>query len=82
DLSATTTRGYILGFGGRQGYAHETKEFPKRWQVPLVLFLSNLQPAKSESEYPIRSQADPFGYHNPTFKVPMRYFIILFTALK
>ena len=38
---------------------HETRADPMKWQVPLVLFLSVLQPAKSESEYPIRLQAFP-----------------------
>ncbi|MED6227182.1 hypothetical protein PIB30_110968, partial [Stylosanthes scabra] len=29
DLSATTTRGYILGFGGRQGYAYLLLTMPR-----------------------------------------------------
>lgn len=40
----------------------EISEFPKNWQVPLVLFLSILLLAKLASEYPINSKKDPFGY--------------------
>jgi len=36
------------------------------WQVPLVLFLSILQPAKSESEKPVKFKETLFRYHNPT----------------
>jgi len=38
---------------------HEIREQPKRWQVPLVLFLSVLQPPKSESLYPTRDIVEP-----------------------
>lgn len=30
----------------------ETREVPKKWQVPKLLFLSNRQPAKSELQNP------------------------------
>ena len=33
---------------------HDIRLEPSRWHVPLVLFLSNLHPAKSESEYPTK----------------------------
>jgi len=33
---------------------HDMRLDPSRWHVPLVLFLSSLQPAKSESKYPTR----------------------------
>jgi len=49
--------------------------------VPLMLFLSNLHPAKSESEYPLRLSVASFGYHNPTLVVPLRYLRILFVVL-
>ena len=50
---------------------------PNKWQVPLVLFLSSLHPTKFEFEYPTREISTPLGYHRPTFKVPLRYFIML-----
>jgi len=50
--------------------------------VPLVLFLSVLDPAKSESEYPTKLHKEFFGYHNPKLTVPKRYLMILFTADK
>jgi len=28
---------------------HDTKEFPKRWKMPLVLFMCTLQSPKSKS---------------------------------
>jgi len=33
---------------------HNNSAEPIKWQVPLVLFLSVLHPAKSESEYPTK----------------------------
>jgi len=36
-----------------------------KWKVPLVLFLSVLEPEKSESEYPIELHVQFLGYHNP-----------------
>jgi len=53
---------------------------PSKWHVPLVLFLSTLQPAKSESEYPTRFKVTSLGYHRPTSVVPLRYFKILLAA--
>ena len=47
-----------------------------------MLFLSVLDPAKSESEYPIKLHVEFLGYHNPKFIVPNRYLMILLTALK
>ena len=44
--------------------AHDTKDLPKNWQVPDVLFLSILHPAQSASEYPIKSNVDPLGYQS------------------
>jgi len=51
-----------------------------KWHVPLVLFLSTLQPAKSESEYPTRFKVTSLGYHRPTSVVLLRYFKILLAA--
>ena len=61
---------------------HETSECLRKWQVPLVLFLSTLQPVKSTSENPINSKLSPLGYHRPMSIVPFEYLIIRFTALK
>ena len=55
---------------------------PSRWQVLLVLFLSNLHLAKSESEYPTKCIRQCEGYHKATNFVPFRYFKILLAALK
>ena len=55
----------------------DTKELPKRWHAPLVLFQSNLHHVKSESEKPIRFKEVPLGYHKPTLDVPLRYLMIL-----
>ena len=59
----------------------EIKEFPRKWHVPLVLFRSTLQPAKSTSEYLIRSN-DVNLYHKPISIVPVRYLKMRLTALK
>ena len=61
---------------------HETKLDPSKWHVPLVLFLSILQPAKSESKYPTKLRETSAGYHSPTVVVPYRYFRILYAAVK
>jgi hypothetical protein len=59
--------GNVLGFGGRKSNricfleAQDTRDLPKNWQVPDVLFLSILHPAQSASEYPIKSNVDPLG---------------------
>jgi len=50
--------------------------------VPLVLFLSVLDPAKSESEYSIKLHKEFLGYHNPKLTIPNRYLMILFTAVR
>ena len=46
-----------------------TRLFLNKWQVPLVLFLSNLHLEKSEFEYPTREIWTPLGYHSPTSNV-------------
>ena len=58
------------------------KSFGVTYQVPLVLFLSSIHPAKSESEYPTKWIGEWEGYHKPTVVVPLRYFRIRFIALK
>ena len=55
---------------------------PRRWQVPLVLFLSSSHPAKSKSEQPIKCIREWEGYHRPTLVVPLIYLRILFATLK
>ena len=60
----------------------DTSELPKRWHVPLVLFLSSLHPTKSKSEKSIRLKEVPLGYHKPTLVVPLRYLIILLIVVK
>jgi len=47
----------------------------------LCFFLSNLHLAKSKSEKPVRFK-EPLGYHKPTLVVPLRYLMILLTAVK
>jgi len=47
-----------------------------------MLFLSILQPAKSESEYRVKLNEMLPGYHKPTSLVPCKYFRILLAALK
>jgi hypothetical protein len=46
--------------------AQDTKDLPKNWQVPDVLFLSILHPAQSASEYPIKSNVVPWGTKDQT----------------
>jgi hypothetical protein len=41
--------------------AQDTRDLPKNWQVPDVIFLSILHPAQSTSKYPIISKVDPLG---------------------
>ncbi|PKU84544.1 hypothetical protein MA16_Dca020008 [Dendrobium catenatum] len=61
----------------------ETNDCPMNWQVPEVLFLSILHPAKSESEYPrISKEVLCLGYQIPKFGVPSRYLRILLTAVR
>jgi hypothetical protein len=47
-----------------------------------VLFRSDLQPAKSESENPTKQQELPLGYQSPKLVVPLKYLKILFTIFK
>ena len=60
----------------------EIRLLPKNWQAPFVLFLSSLQPAKSESEYACRIRDDSLSYYSPTFWVPLKYLMILLTVVK
>ena len=60
----------------------EIRLTPKNWQVPLVLFLSNLHPIKSASEYSIKSINESLENHNPRVCVPFKYLKILLTAFK
>jgi hypothetical protein len=48
--------------------AHDTRDLPRNWQVPDVLFLSILHPAQSASEYPIKSKVDPLGVPKPKLR--------------
>ena len=45
-------------------------------------FSSILQPAKSESEKPIKLKDTLHGYHRPTSLLPCKYFKILLAALR
>jgi hypothetical protein len=49
--------------------AHDTRDLPKNWQVPDVLFLSILRHAQSAYEYPIKSKVDPLVYQSPKLGV-------------
>jgi len=60
---------------------HDISLAPNKCHVPLALFRSSLHPTKSESEYPLILSVASFGYHNPTFVVPLTYLRILFAAL-
>ena len=60
----------------------DTRELPNRWHVSLVLFLSNFQPIKSESEKLVSFKEVPLRYYKPTLVVPLRYLMILLTAVK
>jgi len=63
-------------------FCHEIRPDPSKWQVTLVLFQSNLQSAKSESEYPtIKFNGTSLGYYNPTSILPFNYFRILLFVL-
>jgi hypothetical protein len=62
--------------------AQDTRDLPRNWQVPDVLFLSILHPAQSASEYPNKSKEDPLGYQRPNLGVWTKYLKILFTALR
>jgi hypothetical protein len=48
---------------------HDTRNLSKNWPVPDVLFLSILHPTQSASEYPMRSNFEPFGYQSPRLGV-------------
>ena len=61
---------------------HETSECPRKWQVPLVLFLSTLQPAKLASKNLINSKLWLSEYHKLMSIVPFKYLRIRFMALK
>ncbi len=60
----------------------QIKEVPKKWQVPEVLFLSILHPAKSASEYPMRSRDEDAEYQRPNSRVYLRYLKMCLTALR
>jgi hypothetical protein len=62
--------------------AQDTRDLPKNWQVPDVLFLLILHPAQSASEYPIKSKVDPLGYQRPNLGVFTKYLKIHFMALR
>jgi len=60
----------------------DTREFPKRWHVPLVLLLSNFHLVKSESKKIVRFKEVPLGFHKPILVVALRYLMILLTLVK
>lgn len=59
-----------------------TSEFQSKWQVALILSLSNLHPIKSETVYPTKLQFSPFGSYKPNYCMPLRYFIIPLSVLR
>ena len=61
---------------------HDMSIFPGNWQVLQVLFLSNLHPPKSASEYACKIKDESLGYYKPRLGVSLRYLKILFTASK
>lgn len=67
------TKGYFL-------LNHETRMFPKRNALPLVLFLSSKLPAQSTYVYDFKVKCSPLWYHRPKSNVPFKYLNILFTA--
>jgi hypothetical protein len=75
ELSTTTCRGHVLGFGGGERHTilllgRPTNQGPtKKLASPGVDFLSTLSPTQSESEYPTSSKLDPFGYQRPKIGV-------------
>lgn len=70
-----TTLAYFL-------LCHETSDSPSKCHVSLVPFLSNIHPAKWESEYPTKSQSPPFEHHKPMCYVSERYLIMRLTILR
>jgi hypothetical protein len=50
----------------------QTREDPRKWQVPKVLFRSIPQPAKSASEKPTRSSKEEAEYQIPNSGVCLR----------
>jgi hypothetical protein len=53
--------------------AQDTRDLPRNWQVPDVLFLSILHPAQSASKYPNKAKEDPLGYQRPNLGVWTKY---------
>jgi hypothetical protein len=51
----------------------QTREDPRKWQVPEVLFRSIPHPAKSASEKPTRSSEEETEYQIPNWGVCLRY---------
>jgi hypothetical protein len=70
-LCTTTSGHHILNFGGERDTQfcffedQQTNDLPRNCQALELDFLSTLSPAQSESEYPISSNLDPFGYQRP-----------------
>jgi hypothetical protein len=50
----------------------QTREDPRKWQVPEVLFRSIPQPAKSALEKPTRSSEEEAEYQIPNSSVYLR----------
>ena len=60
----------------------QTREDPRKWQVPEVLFRSIPQPAKSASEKPTRSSEEEAEYQIPNSRVCLRYLKIRWTVVR
>ena len=61
---------------------HDMIIFFKIFHVLEVLFLSNLQPLNSTSEYACKAKNEPLEYYKLRLGVSLRYIKILFTTSK
>jgi hypothetical protein len=60
----------------------DTKEDPKNWQVPEVIFLSNQHSPKSASDKPWKAKEEDAEYQRPKSGVRRKYLKIRFTACR
>ena len=62
--------------------AQDTKQGPRKWAIPKVLFLSTKKPAQSASACPTKSKLHPLGYHRAKSSVCFKYLKICLIAFK
>lgn len=60
----------------------DTTHDPRKWHVPLVVFWSIRQPAKSTPEYPFKSEVISLGCHSSQLLCFLRYLKTPLTAFK